>query len=186
MRLRARPALSSVHALASVWLAGCAPDLPGGRAAVETTRVRRGDLELALVEKGRVEAKQTTTVYAPVEGEIVWLCEEGTQVKAGDTVARFANEEIEDLHQDAKVQCEAAERRVARAKRGTEMQKRELELDVERQQSLLALAKWELADLALDSRQTVAYACYAQPDSSGVRAGLPNANDAGSGPDTLP
>jgi len=123
------------------------PVLPDGRTAVETTRVRRGDLELILVEKGRVEAKQTTTVFAPVEGEIVWLCEGGAQVEAGDTVVRFANEEIEDYYEDAKAQFEAAERRLARAKRGTEMQKRELALEVEKQKSLFELAKWELADL---------------------------------------
>ena len=117
--------------------------------------MRRGDLELTLVEKGRVEAKQTTTVYAPVEGEIVWLPEEGVYVEAGDRVAQFANEEIEDLYDDAKAQFEAAERRVARARRAMEMQKRELALGVERQQSLLALAKWELADLKeqADERQ---------------------------------
>jgi len=145
--------------LASVWLVcalvGCAPDAPDGRDAVEITSARRGALELILVEKGRVEAKQTTTVFAPVEAEIVWLCEEGVHVKAGDTVARFANEEIEDLYEDAKAQFEAAERRLARARRGMATQKRELALDVERQQSLLALAKWELADLKeqADERQ---------------------------------
>jgi len=156
---RTAPQSTSVRALAGLWLvcllAGCVPDPPDGRDAVETTPVRRSDLELILVEKGRVEANQTTTVFAPVEGEIVWLCEEGIQVKAGDTVARFANEEIEDLYEDAKAQFEAAERRLARARRGTETQKRALALDVERNQSLLALAKWELADLKeqADERQ---------------------------------
>ena len=136
---------------AALLLAGCNRDRPSGHEAATTIKPRRGDLVLTLTEKGRVEAKTTTMVFAPVQGEIIWLAEEGARVKAGDTVARFANEEIEDQYEDAKAAFEEASRKLARAEREAEISERESELSIEESQSKFALAKWELDDLLSES-----------------------------------
>ena len=138
---------------AALLLAGCGHDGSNGTTELAAIKPRRGDLVLALTEKGRVEAKATTMVFAPVQGEIVWLAEEGARVKAGDTVARFANEEIEDQYEDAKAAFEEASRKLARAGREAEIRKRESELAIEESQSKFALAKWELDELLSESNE---------------------------------
>lgn len=138
---------------AALLLTGCNRARPHGSKAAATIKPRRGNLVLALTEKGRVEAKKTTMVFAPVQGEIVWLTEEGARVKAGDTVARFANEEIEDQYEDAKAAFEEASRKLARARREAKIKQRESELAIEESQSKFALAKWELDDLLSESNE---------------------------------
>lgn len=51
--------------------------------------VIRGNITSRLIERGSIVPKNKKTVFSPIDGEIIWLIDEGTEVKKDDVVVRF-------------------------------------------------------------------------------------------------
>ncbi|MCH7701209.1 MAG: efflux RND transporter periplasmic adaptor subunit [Planctomycetes bacterium] len=109
-------AVSSFLAYASVWR-GTVADEP----TVHIAQLR--DLAVILEEKGELQAAKSVSIKSQVEGRstIIWLIDEGTEVKEGELLVRLASDQIDD-----RVRTE--EIRVANAQASAEAAQQEHEI----------------------------------------------------------
>jgi len=93
--------LAVVGALAAAVLA--AIPRKDGEPAGRSARVVRHTVTVRLAEYGEVEAREVRSVLAPITGDVSWVAEEGTLVKAGEPVLKMNTESLEtSLEEDRK------------------------------------------------------------------------------------
>jgi HlyD family secretion protein len=152
-RVRAWPAVGRRSALALVlvaaaagilyWGVSRAPSEPGGALTTEATR---GPFTVKISEMGEMRALEAVTISAPDDLQVVHLAPEGTFVKPGDLLVRFAPGKHEGVLEEAQ-----ATHQVARA----DLRKAEQDRDTQRQKLATELGGHEvevrLAQLDLDN-----------------------------------
>ena len=113
------PLLASI--LFSLTIAACSSPIDS-----PTTQVRRGALDIVLVESGEISALRSQDVNAPMEWrsdlQIIELVDEGTQVEEGDFLVQFDTAFLEDelAEIEAALRTEYSAREGALAKQGSE------------------------------------------------------------------
>jgi multidrug efflux pump subunit AcrA (membrane-fusion protein) len=66
----------------------------------DTVTLEDTALPMALIGRGNVAARRVTDVYATATGTIIWIAEEGADVKAGDPVVRLDSSQIDSQIED--------------------------------------------------------------------------------------
>ncbi len=136
-------ALPALVAIISVVLFAGPATLPG------TVAARRGRLMVTLREIGEIHAEETTDVYSRAMGEVIWLIEEGREVKPGDLLVklddtdillRVEEEERQLVPRRSEYERAATEVETARERRGLRVRQAELRLEV---------AEWQLTNVLL-------------------------------------
>ncbi len=84
---------------AAVLTAALALGLACGSSGTDTmsTRllvIRSRPIELKLVEYGEIQAREVRSVAAPISGEVIWICPEGSQLKRGEVVLRMNTDDL--------------------------------------------------------------------------------------------
>lgn len=92
--------------------------------AIEGAEVRQGDLRISEVVKGNLEATDSVTLKAEVEGRstIIFLEEEGTMVKEGDLVAELDVSQLEDDLVRQEIEVKNAEANYTKAREQYDIQ----------------------------------------------------------------
>lgn len=119
-----------------------------------------------LTELGIVVARNETSVFSPISGEVVWKIEEGTFVEPGTVVVRFDPNQFDSDLDQMRQDIFDVEEAVRRAKESLELTRRRQDLAVLQKENALALAELNRsnvfeqpdADARRQSELTVAYA----------------------------
>ncbi len=123
-----------------------------------TAEVVRGDLHIAVVERGEVESAQSVEVRCEVEGKeikLVTILPEGTPVKKNQEVGRYDTDMIDKLIAEQEVKSEQAEGKARAAKAELEVQENKAKseiakADLNAQLAELDLEKYEKAEYAAE------------------------------------
>lgn len=91
--------------------------------------VTRGDLRIAVRERGELQAARDTRVTSKLEGRatLIYLVREGTVVKTGDKVAELDASEIEERRANQAISVAKAEAALLQARKNFEIMERELQ-----------------------------------------------------------
>jgi RND family efflux transporter MFP subunit len=116
--------------------------------------VTRGDLVVAVVERGSLEPVQTVDVACRVKARgkdgaaatIKWLVEDGSIVKKGERVAELDSDSQRDQLLVARAAMAEVEAALARATEGARLARREVEIEVRLAEIDVELAAAELKD----------------------------------------
>lgn len=109
--------------------------------------VQRGPLTISVVASGNIENREKVIVRNKVEGAratILFLIEEGSQVKAGDLLVELDSGDFEDQELDAKVEVDNGKSDVVRATETLAITKNQAEADIEKGDLALKFAKLAL------------------------------------------
>ncbi len=119
-------------AAAIVIVAGTAFFVPWGGAAAaagsaesrDLWTVQRGDLRITLVENGTMVAKESKKVTAKIrnESKILWLVEEGKEVKEDDVVCKLDASQVNTRLEQVKINILTTEANLKRARTELEIQ----------------------------------------------------------------
>ena len=119
--------------------AGCGEEDAAGLLAA-----RRGGLEVELALRGTLQAVQGASIKSPRGGEIKRMADNGSLVKAGETVLELVDDDIEDAVREHRSQVEIcaselreAEQEVASSNKWAEMRRDAARLDRELQEANL-------------------------------------------------
>ena len=87
---------------------GCDGPAPTADATAPVHRVRRGNLRITLKRKGTFDAEKAISVRPQIRGsaKIVWLVDNGKQVKAGDVLVELDKTELEEQIEQYESQVE--------------------------------------------------------------------------------
>lgn len=112
------------------------------------------DFEDMVTVDGTVEAERSVTVTCPLqlEGEIVYLIEDGTQVKAGDLICQLENRETQNVIDQLTMDVENAKANLTKTQANLDMRYAQLDAQVKTNAVQTAIAN-------LDSLQLI----YASP-----------------------
>lgn len=131
--------LAAVAVSAIVWLVFSLAGNADGENAVRLTTVKRISFPVTLMEKGELQAQDSTEVKCEVEGKgitIIWIAEEGSRVKKGDLLVELSSDTIDDKIQDQELN-------EANAK--TALTTATAELDIQQDKNASDIRKGELA-----------------------------------------
>jgi HlyD family secretion protein len=108
--------------------------------------VERRDFSVTLLEKGELRAAKSVDIRCEVEGRstIIWLIEEGTEVKKGDLLVRMASDQIEDRLETEVVRLDSAEASKIAAQEDYEIQLDQNASDIRKAELAVRLATIEL------------------------------------------
>jgi HlyD family secretion protein len=128
------------------------------RDAVITAEVVRGDLPIAVVERGELESAQSVEVRCEPEGKefkLVSILPEGTPVKKNQEVGRLDTDAIDKLIAEQQVKSEQADGKARAAKAELEVQENKAKseiakADLNAQLAELDLEKYDKAEYAAD------------------------------------
>jgi RND family efflux transporter MFP subunit len=130
---------------------------------VVTASVVRGDLPVIVVERGELDSIKSIMVRCDVEGEkskLVHIVPEGTHVVKGEEVARFDTDELQKSYAQQEVKWKAAEAKMHAAKGDLAVQKNKELSEIDKAELALTLAKIDLEkyqkreyQVELDKRQ---------------------------------
>ena len=145
-----------------------------------TATVTRGDLPLLVVERGELASENAIYVRCELEGyqnKLVTIVPEGTQVKAGEEVARFDAEEIQKLCNEQEIRWRQAEGKAKAAGAELELQLNKQESEIAKanlamQMAVLELEKYEKAEMGADLNEKRGALELAKKDLAEARAGL--------------
>lgn len=121
----------------------------GGDAGAQgTARVTRGDFNVVVEAKGKLEAAVAVEVGPPSAQDfwnynLSWMIPEGSRVKAGDVIARFDATQLDDQLRDHRAQLETTLQEREKEQRNLDISLRQLQLD-------LVKAEGELKKVDLD------------------------------------
>lgn len=120
----------------------------GSGRAVETYVVTRRSFPVVLNEKGELQAKNSVDVKCEVPGRstLIWLIEEGAEVKKGDPLFRLASNEIDDRIRAEQITVKNAE---ATAEAATQ----ELEILLDQNASDVGLAERNLENATIELKK---------------------------------
>jgi RND family efflux transporter MFP subunit len=105
---------------------------------VETFEVRRGDLDLKLVETGGLEARNKVDIRPETKAQIIKIVDEGAIVKKGDVLVELDDEPV-------KAEIEKLEASVTRLK--AELKSAETDLEIQKGENASNLDKAEMNKL---------------------------------------
>ena len=112
-----------------------------------TAPVVRGDLTVAVTERGELDSINSLMVRCEVEGEkskLVDILPEGTHVNKGDTVGKFDTDELKKLYDQQNVKWKTAEGKWKSALGDLAVQKNKEESETEKAELALVLAQIDL------------------------------------------
>jgi HlyD family secretion protein len=139
-------ALLLAAAAASIlyWGAARAPSESGGPLTVEA---RRGPFTVKISETGELRAHDSVTVSAPSELQIIHLAPEGSFVKSGDLLIRFAPGKYEGALEDAQAILQVAQADFRKAEQDGDTQKQKLATELAGHEVEVRLAELDLDNL---------------------------------------
>ncbi|HZM01099.1 MAG TPA: HlyD family efflux transporter periplasmic adaptor subunit, partial [Planctomycetota bacterium] len=138
-------ALVAAGALAWAWRGGAGePAEAGGDEAVFTAL--RGDLVITLTENGELVAKESKQISAGTDSsaKLTFLIEEGTEVPAGEVLARLDPTELERRVQELELDIMQMEANVVAARTEVEIQESENRSTLEKAEAALDHARKDL------------------------------------------
>lgn len=118
----------------------------GGPPVRVTGAVTRGDLPIAVTERGELESSSTVDARCEVEGEqmkLVSILPEGTHVTKGQEVAKFDTEKLQRTYAEQEVKWKQAEGKAKAAKGELEVQTNKGESEIAKAKLALTLAELE-------------------------------------------
>jgi len=124
--------------------------LGGGKTVSYLTQpLRRGPLDIRLVERGSLDSANNVTLSSEVEGvtTIIKIVEEGKSVQPGDFLVELDSSKNRDLQIQQQIQVEQAEASFLQATENHKIQKTQNESDIAAAQLALDVAEGELQQL---------------------------------------
>jgi HlyD family secretion protein len=152
-RFRAWPSVGRRSGLALVILAATAavlywasraPSEPGGSPTVEAAR---GPFTVKISETGELRALESVTVPAPNELQVIELAPEGTFVKPGDLLIRFAPGKYEGALEEAQASFQVAQADLRKAQQDRDTQRQKLGTELAGHEVEVRLAQLDLDNL---------------------------------------
>jgi len=122
------------------------PTLTDGTAKGLTRAAFEGPLTVSLVEKGKITALNPVVLTCQIEGRtrLIEILPEGTQVKAGDIVAKFDSSELENQRIDLEIRVENARAETVKERQDLAITKNQAEADIAKAKLDLELAQLDL------------------------------------------
>lgn len=113
-------------------IAGIAGSSSSRKEALPTFPVVRGQLAIAVSERGTIRARQQEVIKSQVEGQttIIFLVEEGSRVKKGDLLVELDSSKLQDLKIDQQIKVQNAEANFIRSRESLEVAKNQAQADV--------------------------------------------------------
>lgn len=86
--------------------------------------VKRGELIIGLIQAGSVNSKKKhkLSLEASYNTTLMWIVEENAKVKAGDVLAKFETEVLQERIDDYKIECENNEKEILLAEESLKIQ----------------------------------------------------------------
>ncbi len=111
-----------------------------------TTPVRRGNLVISLTESGTIQAQNRIVIKNTIPGNtsILWIIEEGKQVKKGDLLVELESSALEEKLFSQQITVQNAESLFVRARENLSITKSQAASDVEKSETLLQFAHQDL------------------------------------------
>ncbi len=111
-----------------------------------TFAVRRGPLVISFTESGTVEAQDKIVIKNEIEGRtsIIWVIDEGAQVKKGDLLVELDASELEESLFAQQIKVQNAEALFVRAREDLAITKNQAASDTEKAETTLRFAKQDL------------------------------------------
>jgi HlyD family secretion protein len=119
-----------------------------------TFTVKTSDFEDAIEVNGLVQPVQVNNVLTPgfVDGVVLSLVEDGTYVKAGDTVCVLEDKEVQKRYDDCKVKLDNAMAELNKTKANLDLQYSLLEAQVKSNEAETEIANLDSAELKFSSQ----------------------------------
>lgn len=132
--------------VALVVVAGVAGNSTADRATLPTFPVTRGQLAIAVSERGTIKARQQEIIKSQVEGQttIIFLIEEGARVKKGDLLVELDSSRLQDQKIDQQIKVQNAEANYIRSRENLEVVRNQATADVSKAQLDAQFAKEDL------------------------------------------
>jgi len=111
-----------------------------------TFEVRRGPLTISFIESGTIKAGEQRIIKNEVEGRtsIIYLIDEGDEVKEGDLLVELDSSELEDLKIEQEIRVQNAEASYISAKENLAVVENQAQSDVALAKQTLEFAKQDL------------------------------------------
>jgi HlyD family secretion protein len=108
--------------------------------------VRKGPLNISVVESGTIKAREQEIIKSEVEGAttILWLIEEGINVKKGDLLIELDSSKLEDQLVDNQIKVHNSEAAYVRARENLDVVKNQAESDLDKAELTLRFARQDL------------------------------------------
>lgn len=134
-------AILAVAAGAALW--GPSDDLGENTMFFE---VKEGPLTIDVSQPGTIQSREMVKLMCEVPGDttVLWLIEEGTQVKAGDLLILLDSNRFDEALSEQVIRVESAEAAAVRAKEALEVQRLDQAGEVSKAELSLELAELEL------------------------------------------
>jgi len=131
---RQRPGLSIVVVAGSILVLWGLISLMVGESvesSIPTYTAKRGPLRINVTESGTIQAREKIVVKNEVEGQatIIYLIEEGTEVKKGDLLIELDSSSLVDQKVDQEIQVQNAEASYIEARENLEVVKNQAQSD---------------------------------------------------------
>ena len=126
-------------------------------------KAQRGPMTISLLVPGTTQAKESKSIECQVQGDakIIWLIEEGKQVKKGDKLVELEVSGLDEQLTDRRVQVSEAQARYDEAVENVEIQKSQNNSDLLSAENKLFLAQ-------MDQKKYEEGDFPAEPDGKGV------------------
>lgn len=125
--------------------AGAFDGMTGGEdeVAAVASEVRRGPLDITVVERGNLKAANSTELKSEIEGQttILYLIDEGVMVEAGDLICELDATSLEEKRISQEITVQNAEAQLVKATQTLEIQKSKNESDIAKAERTLSFAK---------------------------------------------
>jgi len=148
--LRRAAAVLAAAALAAVVIAAAAAyrirNAPGSEGDSPTYAVRRGPLRISVTEAGTIQSREQIIIKSEVEGEatILFLIEEGTNVKEGELLVELDASKLVDDKVDQQIQVENAEAAFIGARENLAVVENQARSDIDLAELTLEFARLDL------------------------------------------
>ncbi len=107
-----------------------------------TFDVRRGSLVISITESGSIQAQDKIVIKSEIEGNttILWVIDEGTQVKKGDLLIELDSSKLEEQLFTRQLQVQSAQSGFVRTREDLAITKSQAESDIEKAETTLRFA----------------------------------------------
>jgi HlyD family secretion protein len=141
--LAAAGLVAAIFAAAAVYRFRFAGGEEGG---MPTYTVRRGPLRISVTEAGTIQSREQIIIKSEVEGEatILFLIEEGTNVKEGDLLVELDASKLVDAKIDQQIQVENAEAAFIGARENLAVVENQAQSDIDLAELTLEFARIDL------------------------------------------
>ncbi len=138
-KYRRKPVFSIAVALLSILLLWGFISLINGESvesSIPTFTAKKGPLRISVTESGTIQAREKVVIKNEVEGQstIIYLIEEGTEVKKGDLLVELDSSNLVDQKVDEEIQVQNAEASYIDARENFEVVKNQAQSDQDKAQ----------------------------------------------------